>query len=86
MQRAKSWDCEHCKNLLDSFDVDICRTCYWAYPENYTHVAMKEMRSINITWEGKEVKEYDRMENSCREDGKTVQDYLKSIVNELFSD
>lgn len=86
MQRAKSWDCEHCNNLLDSFDINICKTCYWAYPENYTHVAMKEMRSINITWEGKEVKEYDRMENSCREDGKTVQDYLKSIVSERFSD
>ena len=85
MQRAKSWDCEHCENLLNNFDVGICRTCYWAYPESYTHVAMKEMRSINVTWEGKEVKEYDRMEKSCREEGKTVQDYLKSIVNERFS-
>lgn len=85
MQRAKSWDCEHCKYLLDNFEIAICRTCYWAYPESYTHVAMKEMRSINVTWEGSEVAEYDRMESSCRENGKTVQDYLKGIITEKFS-
>jgi|SRR5690554_996482 len=86
MQRAKSWDCEHCQNLLDKFDIEICKTCYWAYPENYTHVAMKEMRSINVTWEGAEVAEYDKMENSCKESGETAQDYLKKIVKERFSD
>ena len=86
MQRAKSWDCEHCQNLLDSFDVEVCKTCYWAYPKSYTHVAMKEMRSINVIWEGTEVAEFDRMENACKENGKTVQDYLKSIVTEKFSD
>lgn len=86
MQRAKSWDCEHCLNLRNEFDIEVCKTCYWAYPENYTHVAMKKMRSINITWEGVEVSEYDQMESSCKESGKTVQDYLKAIVNERFTD
>lgn len=84
MQRAKSWDCEHCQNLLENFDVEICKTCYWAYPKSYKHVAMKEMRSINITWEGSEVAEFDRMDQACKENGKTVQDYLKSIVTENF--
>ena len=86
MQRAKSWDCEKCKNLLDNFDIEICKTCYWAYPENYSHVAMKDMRIIYVAWEDNEVTEYDRMESACKESGKTVQDYLKSIVTEKFSD
>jgi hypothetical protein len=47
---------------------------------------MKEMRSINVTWEGAEVAEFDRMDNTCKENGKTVQDYLKSIVTKKFSD
>lgn len=86
MQRAKSWDCEHCKNLLEHFDIGICKSCYWAFPEQYTHVAMKEMRSINVTWEGDEVKSYDQMESLCKEDGKTVQECIKSIVQERFQD
>ena len=86
MQRAKSWDCEHCENIANHFNIEICRNCYWASPERYTHVAMKEMRSTNLTWEGKEVKSYDRMESRCREEGRTIQDYLKSKVDEEFPD
>jgi len=86
MQRAKSWDCEHCKNLLDHFDLGICKTCYWAYPEDYSHVAMKKIRNLNITWEGDEVCSFDNMKSSCDEEGRTIQDYIKSVVRDNFSD
>jgi len=84
MQRTKSWDCENCPNILSHLDINICKTCYWAYPEDYTHVAMKEMRNLNLTWEGKEIAEFDAMESECKENGKTVQDYLKEVVHIKF--
>lgn len=34
MQRTKSWDCENCENLVTIFDLSICKTCFWASPEN----------------------------------------------------
>lgn len=39
--RAKSWSCEHCKNRNKLMKIEICHKCYWAYPENYEHVAMR---------------------------------------------
>lgn len=84
MQRSKSWDCEHCPNLLNMFDVETCKNCYWAYPEKYTHVAMKIIRSLTVTWEGVEAVEYDRLEEVCQKKGETVQDFLKKIVKERF--
>lgn len=45
--RAKSWSCEHCENWKLR-DANICKSCYWAYPESYTHVAMQEIRRLDI--------------------------------------
>lgn len=80
MQRAKSWSCEHCENLLKHFDPDVCKTCYWAYPENYSHVAMKMERRINIVWQGDEVQDYERLASTAIEFDTSVQNYLKGIV------
>jgi hypothetical protein len=45
-------------------DETICRTCYWAFPEDYSHVAMQDIRRIDIIWSGEEVEEYDRLKMS----------------------
>ena len=31
--REKSWVCEHCDNW-NKKDISMCKTCYYAYPEN----------------------------------------------------
>ena len=59
--RAKSWSCEQCPNWQDRIEA-TCRTCYWAYPDNYTHVAMRELRRLDIVWDHDEVGEYDRLQ------------------------
>jgi hypothetical protein len=46
--RAKSWSCEHCENWRITKDKSICISCYWAYPENYSHIAMKPMRRVDL--------------------------------------
>ncbi len=50
--RAKSWSCEHCENWITVRDKSICLSCYWAYPENYSRIAMKEIRRIDLLWQG----------------------------------
>ncbi|MEO5759511.1 MAG: hypothetical protein ABIQ51_21950, partial [Mesorhizobium sp.] len=59
-QRAKSWSCEHCPNM-DLRDVAICQICYWAFPEEYSHIAMQEIRRTDISWQDGDVAVHDRI-------------------------
>ena len=53
-QRSKSWACEHCDNWREGRQPDICKSCYWAFPEEYTHIALKDHRRLEIVWLGTE--------------------------------
>ncbi len=58
--RAKSWTCEHCLNW-ERKSPDFCVSCFWAYPEEYSHVAGKEQRRIVITFTGDEIEDYNKL-------------------------
>ena len=58
--RAKSWTCEHCPNWKNK-DAGFCLKCFWAHPENYTHIAGQEQRQIIITFTGNEVEDYNKL-------------------------
>ncbi|MDY0096184.1 MAG: HNH endonuclease, partial [Candidatus Vecturithrix sp.] len=58
--RAKSWSCEHCENWNLLKDRKSCVSCYWAYPENYSHIAMKPIRRIDLLWQGDEIAAYEK--------------------------
>ena len=58
--RAKSWSCEHCRNWTAK-DVTFCTRCFWAHPENYSHIAGKEERRIIITFTGNEIEDYNKL-------------------------
>ena len=58
--RAKSWTCEHCPNWTRK-DITFCKSCFWAYPENYTHIAGREERQIIITFTDNEIEDYNRL-------------------------
>ena len=49
--RAKSWSCEHYLNWQGR-ELTVCEECYWAQPTSYTHVATKEVRRLELIWEG----------------------------------
>jgi hypothetical protein len=59
--RAKSWTCEHCDNLITKQDPQICRRCFWASPEGYDHIAETQSRRAEIVWRGEEAKEFDKL-------------------------
>lgn len=78
--RAKSWSCEHCVNWQELKDSDICRRCYWAFPENYDHVAMRQARRADIMWTGDEISIYDRLKKRTIELQKDIPGYIKEII------
>ena len=79
--RAKSWSCEHCVNWRDLKNPEICRTCYWAYPENYNHIAMRPVRRVDILWSETEVEDYERLKNQTEKLQKNIPGYVKEIIN-----
>lgn len=58
--RAKSWTCEHCVNWTKK-EVEFCGSCFWAHPENYSHIAGREERQIIITFTDNEIEDYNRL-------------------------
>ncbi len=75
-QRQKSWECEHCSNLLKDRDLDICNTCYWAYPEDYTHVALRKEKRIDLIFQDQEVEHFERIKQQAEAEGLTLKEYL----------
>jgi hypothetical protein len=78
--RAKSWSCEHCVNWLELKKIEICLKCYWAYPENYEHIAMRQIRRADIIWSGDEVNVYENLKKRTQELQKNIPDFIKEII------
>lgn len=80
--RAKSWSCEHCQNWVEIKDIEVCKKCYWAYPENYFHVAMNGIRRADIMWSGEEIAEYEKIKKKANDLGKDCNQMIREIVRE----
>jgi hypothetical protein len=78
--RAKSWSCEHCVNWLELKQPEICERCYWAFPENYDHIAMRQVRRVDILWSDEEINIYERLKERTLELQKELPAYIKEIV------
>lgn len=78
--RQKSFDCERCPNYVVG-DVDTCRSCYWASPESYTHVATVEQRQLDLTFRGDETDVFDALMEQADAAGLTVQDVVRQVLS-----
>lgn len=82
--RAKSWSCEQCENWKITKDKTICLSCYWAYPENYSHIAMRQIRRLDLIWQGEEVGTYEKLKAKAHSLEKEIPLLVKEIIeNEL---
>jgi hypothetical protein len=79
--RAKSWSCENCQNWSNQKDREVCISCYWAYPENYSHIAMRQIRRIDLIWQGDEVVVYDKLKSQANSMDKEVSLLVKEILH-----
>jgi len=78
--RAKSWSCEHCENWRRLKKRKICLSCYWAYPEEYTHIAMRAVRRVDLMWQGSEVPQYDTLSKDAKQAGQSIPEFVKQII------
>ena len=81
-QRAKSWSCEHCPNMLGAREASVCKTCFWAFPENYKHIATEDYRRTDITWQGDDVPVHDRLKERANKLGITVAELLRRLARQ----
>jgi len=78
--RAKSWSCEHCPNWLGEKSSEICTRCYWANPDNYTHIALREVRRVDVLWDRNEIEIYERLRRKAQKSELTIPEYVKKII------
>lgn len=77
--------CENCENWNSLKDKSICLSCYWAYPENYTHIAMRQVRRIDMIWQGEDVEVYERLKQQAVSMGKDIPELIKEIIEREIS-
>lgn len=82
--RAKSWSCEHCENWQTLKKKEICLSCYWAYPEEYSHVAMQQIRRVDLIWQGKDMEQYESLRNEAKKSGQTIPKFVKEIIKKAI--
>jgi hypothetical protein len=80
--RAKSWSCEHCENWHESQKPEICMECYWGSPENYNHIALQQIRRLDIQWTDNEVKYYDAIKVVADENKIELPDFVKKLIED----
>jgi 5-methylcytosine-specific restriction endonuclease McrA len=80
--RAKSWSCEHCGNLTEGQRLTVCRSCYWARPDRYMHVALVPCRRLDLVWMGQaHAKTYDQLTRTAARQGKSVHEFALEILH-----
>lgn len=80
-QRTKSWSCENCKNFKEIKNMNICKECFWAYPENYNHIAMHPQRRLDIVFNNDDIDIYDKMDTLSKENNKSIQILTKEAIS-----
>ncbi|MDX1948083.1 MAG: hypothetical protein SFU86_21980 [Pirellulaceae bacterium] len=82
-QRSKSWSCEHCDNWREGRQSEICKTCYWATPEDYNHIALKDHRRLEIVWLGAdEVADHAKLKSLAANNAVALPEYAKAALAE----
>ena len=81
--RAKSWSCEHCDNWIKGKSPEVFEGCYWASPESYEHVAMKDSRRLDLMWLGDEVVVHDELRERARAERQLIPEYVKRILRQI---
>jgi hypothetical protein len=80
--RDKSWACEHCPNWTRK-DPEFCRSCFYAYPENYSHIAGEQERIINLVFKGDDIGLYTEIQSRANANNTRLNEYAKRLLGML---
>ena len=79
--RNKSWACEHCENWVIK-DPYMCESCYYAYPEEYDHIAGRAEKKIEVVFAGKELETYEKIKKLAEKENISVQEAFKKFFHD----
>ena len=79
--RAKSWACENCINWSKK-DIDMCKTCYFANPENYEHVSGTIEKRLDIIFKGQNLEIYNKILEISDENSINLTEAFFKLVND----
>ncbi|HEM4953002.1 TPA: hypothetical protein U1151_001143 [Streptococcus suis] len=82
--RAKSWACEHCSNWSIK-DIELCKTCYFANPENYSHVSGTKEKRLDIIFKDSDVEIYNKIMSISKEKSISIQDAFLDLIKESIN-
>lgn len=74
--RKKSWACEHCENLSVNKDISKCETCFWANPTNYSHIALQEIKRLELIFTKENIDVYNRIDRQAKKEGVSLNSYI----------
>ena len=84
---TKGWVCQHCDNWKTenlpagkAGKPSLCMQCYWGSPTNYNHIALKEIRRLDLHWTGDEVKYYDAIKIIADQNKIKLPDFVKTVI------
>lgn len=80
--RAKSWSCEHCENRTGMRAAELCRTCYWGNPASYSHMALRVVRRLDLTWTQGEVYDFDQIANGAEDAKVGLPVFVKRVLRQ----
>lgn len=84
--RAKSWSCETCLNWVRK-EVEVCKSCLWASPNDYSHVATLPERRLYVTWSGEgEISKFDAFVAAAKGEGRSAVEEIKCKIARLVRD
>ena len=73
-----------CKNTcFKSNSLRTIRSCFWASPENYSHICMEKIRRADIVWRGKEVRDFNLLKRKAKMAKKQLSEYIKQRIKNL---
>ena len=57
-----------------------CATCYWSGTEDYAHLALRNVRRLELCWLGEATVEYETLHDRARQAGQSLADFAKMIM------
>ncbi len=82
--RTKSWSCENCENWKSAKDIEVCLKCYWGKPENYDHIALQNIRRLELIWQGNEVGFFEALKVEAEKGEIDLPEYVKLLLEEYL--
>lgn len=77
--RDKSWACEHCPNWTEK-NIDMCKTCYYAYPEEYQHIAGVKEKKLDLVFSSKDIDLFNEIVGEANLYNTSYQDVIKRMI------